>query len=79
VHGRVLQVCPIMVGIRLAAQGKGVRKKMEERRHGRFFAQELPVESGANLMELIQEALDDGDRKEWHLVGVSDVPEETLQ
>lgn len=51
---------------------------MEERRHGRFFAQELPVESGASLMEQIQEALDAGDRKEWHLVGVSDVPDEGL-
>lgn len=51
---------------------------MGEQRHGRFLAQELRVESGANLMERIQEALDAGDRKEWHLVGVSDVPEEGL-
>ena len=29
-------------------------------------------------MERIQEALDAGDGKEWHLVGVSDVPDEGL-
>lgn len=49
---------------------------MEEQRHGRYYAQELSVEQGTNLREKIQDVLDEGDRKEWHLVGVSDISEE---
>ena len=51
---------------------------MEGQHHGRFFAEHLPVREGADLPDRIQEALDAGDRKEWHLVGVSDVPNEGL-
>ncbi len=51
---------------------------MEGQRRGRFFAEHLPVREGANLLERIQEALDAGDRREWHLVGVSDVPDDGL-
>jgi hypothetical protein len=31
------------------------------------------VDQNANIREQIQSALDEGDRHEWHLVGVSDV------
>ncbi len=41
--------------------------------HGRYYAQELAVGQNANIREQIQGALDEGDRHEWHLVGVSDV------
>jgi hypothetical protein len=44
-----------------------------ERRHGRYFAQELMPNQRENTRELIQDALDAGERKEWHLVGVSAV------
>jgi hypothetical protein len=53
--------------------GKEVRS-MEGQRHGRFFAQELPLEPGANQREQIQDALDAGERQEWDLLGVSDAP-----
>jgi hypothetical protein len=41
--------------------------------HGRYYAQELVVDQNANIREQIQSALEEGDRHEWHLVGVSDV------
>jgi hypothetical protein len=44
--------------------------------HGRYYAQELAVDQNANIREQIQSALDEGDRREWHLAGVSDVMEE---
>jgi hypothetical protein len=31
------------------------------------------VDQNANVREQIQSALDEGDKREWHLVGVSDV------
>jgi hypothetical protein len=46
---------------------------MAEQRHGRYYAQELMMDQDANIREQIQDALDAGERKEWHLVGVSDV------
>jgi hypothetical protein len=46
---------------------------MAEQRHGRFYAQELMMDQDANSREQIQDALDAGERQEWHLVGVSDV------
>jgi hypothetical protein len=46
---------------------------MTEQKHGRYFAQELILEQDAPIREQIQAALDDGETKEWHLVGVSDV------
>jgi hypothetical protein len=44
--------------------------------HGRYYAQELAVDQNAKIREQIQSALDEGNRHEWHLVGVSDVMEE---
>jgi hypothetical protein len=44
-----------------------------EQQHERFFAQELMPNHRENTTEQIQEALDAGERKEWHLVGVSNV------
>ena len=41
--------------------------------HSRYYVQELAVDQSANIREQIQSALDEGDRHEWHLVGVSDV------
>ena len=46
---------------------------MTEQRHGRYFAQELTLDQNADAREQIQVALDAGETKEWHLVGVSDV------
>ena len=46
---------------------------MTEQLHERFFAQELMPNQRVNTKEQIQEALDAGERKEWHLVGVSNV------
>jgi hypothetical protein len=49
---------------------------MEEQRHGRYYAQELMVDPAGNIREQIQDVLDAGERREWHLIGVSDVPAE---
>jgi hypothetical protein len=46
---------------------------MAQQRHGRYYAQELMMDQDANIREQIQDALDAGEREEWHLVGVSDV------
>jgi hypothetical protein len=46
---------------------------MAEQRHGRYYAQELMMNKGANVREQIQDALDAGEQQEWHLVGVSNV------
>ncbi len=46
---------------------------MTEQTHGRYFAQELMLNQDAPTREQIQAALDAGETKEWHLVGVSDV------
>jgi hypothetical protein len=46
---------------------------MTEQPHGRYFAQELVLDQTADFREQIQAALDEGETKEWHLVGVSDV------
>jgi hypothetical protein len=40
---------------------------------GRYYAEELKVSNGEGARARLQEALDAGDRKEWHLVGVSDL------
>ncbi|WP_290648323.1 hypothetical protein [Aquisalimonas sp.] len=40
---------------------------------GRYYAQEVTVDQDANVREQIQNALDEGDQHNWHLVGVSDV------
>jgi hypothetical protein len=50
------------------------RVLMAEQRHGRYYAQELVLDDRAtSRREQIQDALDDGDSREWHLVAVSDV------
>jgi len=46
---------------------------MTEQRHGRYYAQELMLDPVVSKREQIQDALDAGDSREWHLVGVSDV------
>ena len=46
---------------------------MAEQRHGRYYAQELVLDQATSKREQIQDALDAGDIREWHLVGVSDV------
>ena len=48
---------------------------MTDQPHGRYFAQELMLDQDAEAREQIQDALDAGERKEWRLVGVSDVPQ----
>jgi hypothetical protein len=44
-----------------------------EQHHGRYLAQELLPDERGNTREQIQDALDAGERQEWHLVGVSAV------
>lgn len=46
---------------------------MTEQDHGRYYAQELVLDPNADGLWQIQEALDAGDRREWHLLGVSNV------
>jgi hypothetical protein len=46
---------------------------MAEQHRGRYYAQEVAVDQDANVREQIQNALDEGDHHDWHLVGVSDV------
>ena len=46
---------------------------MAEARHGRYYAQELMIDPDANHREQIQDALDADERREWHLLGVSNV------
>ena len=46
---------------------------MTEQHHGRYFAQELLPDERGSTREQIQVALDAGEHKEWHLVGVSNV------
>ena len=46
---------------------------MTEQQHRRYLAQELMPNQRENTREQIQEALDAGERQEWHLVGVSNV------
>jgi hypothetical protein len=46
---------------------------MREQRHGRYYAQELMIDPTGKTREQIQDALDAGERLEWHLLGVSDV------
>ncbi len=48
---------------------------MTDQPHGRYFAQELMLDQDADARDQIQDTLDAGERKEWHLVGVSDVPQ----
>ena len=47
---------------------------MMDEPQGRCFAQELLLEEDEEARMRIQNALDAGERKKWHLVGVSDVP-----
>jgi hypothetical protein len=49
---------------------------MNEQPRGRYFPQELELEQDAEVRGRTQEALDAGERKEWRLVGVSDLPPE---
>jgi hypothetical protein len=44
-----------------------------QQHHGRYFAQEPLPNQRENTREQIQEAVDAGERKEWHLVGVSNL------
>ena len=46
---------------------------MEDQHHGRFFAQELSLDPEANRREQIQDALDAGEKHDWHLLAVSDM------
>jgi hypothetical protein len=48
---------------------------MASERHGRYFAQEIRLDQDSEARELIQDALDAGQGQSWHLVGVSDVPQ----
>jgi hypothetical protein len=47
---------------------------MDDKRHGRYFAQEVSLEPGANRREQIQDALDAAEQHEWELRAVSDMP-----
>jgi hypothetical protein len=44
-----------------------------QQHHGRYFAEGLIPNQRENAREQIQDALDAGEREEWHLVGVSNV------
>ena len=59
-----------------AVRDKSEGDPMTDQPHGRYFAQELVLDQDADTRGQIQAALDAGEGKEWHLVGVSDVPPE---
>ena len=44
---------------------------MENRSHGRYFAEYVRVTHETELQEQLQRVLDAAERKEWHLVGVA--------
>ena len=46
---------------------------MAEQHHGRYYVQELVLDQATSKREQIQDALDAGESREWHLVAVSDV------
>ncbi len=46
---------------------------MDDQRHGRYFAQEVSLEPGANRREQIQDALDAGEKHDWDLLAVSEM------
>ena len=39
--------------------------------HGRYYAELVPTSPETGLQATVQELLDAGERKEWHLVGVA--------
>lgn len=39
--------------------------------HGRYYAELVPPSPESGLQATVQELLDTGERKEWHLVGVA--------
>ena len=43
----------------------------EGRPHGRYYAEYMQIVSAAEAQEQLRGALDAGERKEWHLVGVA--------
>jgi hypothetical protein len=51
---------------------------MTDERHGRYFAQELLLDQDEGARGKIQDVLDEGETRKWHLVGVSDVPTERV-
>jgi hypothetical protein len=58
----------------LRADGREERERLvTDQRHGRYYAQELVLDPNADGLRQIQEALDGGDRREWQLIGVSNV------
>lgn len=44
----------------------------------RYYAEEVELEAGADSREQLQRALDRGERKEWHLMGVSSLPSNSV-
>jgi len=57
----------------LLKEAEGAVLMAEQQRHGRYYAQELMIDPAVDAREQIQDALDAGERLEWHLLGVSDV------
>jgi hypothetical protein len=45
--------------------------------HGRYYAEYVHPVEGVDFHITVQEALDAGDRKEWHLAGASNNPTES--
>lgn len=46
---------------------------MTEQPHGWYFAEELVLEQGSQTRKQIQDVLDVGEGRKWHLVGVPDI------
>jgi hypothetical protein len=58
----------------LRADGREERERLvTDQHHGRYYAQKSVLDPNADGLWQIQEALDGGDRREWHLIGVSNV------
>ena len=57
---------------------KASRKEipLNDQPHGRYYAQELVLDENVDARRRGQDALDAGENRKWHLVGVSNVPQE---
>ena len=51
---------------------------MAGRDEGRYYAEEIELDTGASIRGQLQEVLDQGAHKDWHLVGVSDLPDNSV-
>jgi len=47
---------------------------MADKDKSQYYAQEVELDTSAGIRGQLQEVLDQGERNDWHLMGVSDLP-----